>query len=171
MKILKTIVNLASYVVYAAIAVYLLIAAPMVLGYRPVVVLSGSMEPTYPVGSVIYYKDAPFGDIAEGDAITFHAGDGDGALVTHRVVRKNEVSATFVTKGDANETEDINEVSYDRVAGKVWKVCLPMAGYLINFGKQITVIAAMGGIILISLILDVIAPDKKKKPKEHLKQS
>lgn len=164
MKLVKSIFSLLSWVVYLCIVAYLLIAAPMIAGYKPVVVLSGSMEPTYPVGSVIYYKHAPFEAIQQGDAITFHAGE--GALVTHRVAKKNELAATFVTKGDANETEDPNEVSYQQVAGKVGRICIPMAGYFVAYGKQLPVIGAMAGIILISMALDAIAPDKEKRPKE-----
>ena len=53
MNVLKQLFNILSWPVYLCIAGYLLIAAPMLAGYRPVVVLSGSMEPTFPVGSVI----------------------------------------------------------------------------------------------------------------------
>ena len=71
MKILKNLFNILSWIVYIAIFCYILIVAPMVAGYKPVVVLSGSMEPTYHVGSVIYYKSTSFADIQEGDAVTF----------------------------------------------------------------------------------------------------
>ena len=54
MNVLKQLFNILSWPVYLCIAGYLLIAAPMLAGYRPVVVLSGSMEPAFPVGSVIY---------------------------------------------------------------------------------------------------------------------
>lgn len=67
MKIIKGLVSIASWVVYACIICYLLIASPMIAGYKPVVVLSGSMEPTYHVGSVIYYKHLPFADIQVGE--------------------------------------------------------------------------------------------------------
>ena len=110
MNVLKQLFNILSWPVYLCIAGYLLIAAPMLAGYRPVVVLSGSMEPAFPVGSVIYYKAASFEQIQEGDPITFHAGE-DGSLVTHRVVEKQELSRDFITRGDANETADPNPVS------------------------------------------------------------
>ena len=129
MNVLKQLFNILSWPVYLCIAGYLLIAAPMLAGYRPVVVLSGSMEPTFPVGSVIYYKAASFEQIQEGDPITFHAGE-DGSLVTHRVVEKQELSSDFITKGDANETADPNPVSYDRVAGRASDVKIPYADTL-----------------------------------------
>ena len=58
MKIFKKVVSYLSILCYVVIIALVLILAPMVVGYKPVVVLSGSMEPTYPVGSLIYYKAA-----------------------------------------------------------------------------------------------------------------
>lgn len=161
MKPIKTIVNLLSWVVYACIFCYLLIASPMVAGYKPVVVLSGSMEPTYHVGSVIYYKHAAFSDIEVGDSITFRAGE--NALVTHRVTQKGELSGTFTTKGDANETEDPNPVAYEEVMGKVWDISIPYAGYFVTYSKDFKVIGTMAFIIILSILLDSLFPEKKGK--------
>ena len=163
MKLIKGLFIILSWAVYACIACYLLIAAPMLAGYHPVVVLSGSMEPTFHVGSVIYYKEAEFADINVGDAITFRAGE-DG-MVTHRVTEKSELSQTFTTKGDANLSEDPNPVEYSDVLGKVWKINIPYAGYFVNYSKNITTIAVMAAIIIINIVLDMIFPDKEKKKK------
>lgn len=160
MKTLKKISTVLTWVVYACIICYLLIASPMVAGYRPVVVLSGSMEPTYHVGSVIYYKEAPFADINVGDAITFKAGE--NSMVTHRVTAKSEMSGTFTTKGDANETEDPNPVNYSDVIGKVLKFSIPFAGFFVSYSKNFAVIAVMAGIILLNILLDSLFPDKEK---------
>lgn len=165
MKLIKTLFNLLSYIVYIVIAAYLLLVAPILLGWRPVMVLSGSMEPTYHVGSVIYYKETAFDDIQTGDAITFHAGE--DSLVTHRVIKKNEIERTFETQGDANETPDSNPVPYDDVAGKASEITIPYAGYFINYGKQIPVIVTMAGIIILSVVLDSLFPDEKKKGKQE----
>ena len=80
MKTAKFITNILTAIVYVCIIGFLAIAAPMVLGYHPVVVLSGSMEPTYHVGSVIYYKATPFEQINVGDPITFVGAEG-GAYI------------------------------------------------------------------------------------------
>ena len=101
MKSLKLITNILSAIVYVCIIGFLAIAAPLVMGYHPVVVLSGSMEPTYHVGSVIYYKATPFEQINVGDPITFVGAEG-GAMVTHRVIEKDESARAFGTEGDAN---------------------------------------------------------------------
>lgn len=162
MKLLKNIFNILAWPVYICIAGYLLIAAPLLAGFRPVVVLSGSMEPTYHVGSVIYYKETPFEAIEAGDPITFHAGEG-GSLVTHRVTEKQELSRAFVTKGDANNSEDPAPVAYDKVVGKATSFCIPYAGYFVGFGKQPVVIISMVVILLMGIILEQISPKKKKE--------
>ena len=56
MDIIRKIVHILANIIYILITVYLVICIPMIFGHTPVVVLSGSMEPTYKVGSVIYYK-------------------------------------------------------------------------------------------------------------------
>lgn len=160
MDYLKRLFNILSWPVYICIAAYLLIAAPLIGGYRPVVVLSGSMEPTYHVGSVIYYKQVPFEQIEVGSPITFHAGEG-GSLVTHRVVEKEEVSQQFVTKGDANESADPNPVAYSNVAGKAAGISIPYAGYFVTYGKQPVIIGIMAAILIMGILLDSIAGQKK----------
>ena len=73
MKSLSKILNIISWPVYLCIGAYLLIAAPMVAGYRPVIVLRGSMEPTYHVASVIYYKSNPYSQYEEGDQLSVNS--------------------------------------------------------------------------------------------------
>lgn len=169
MKIIKWVLNVLSWAVYACIICYLLVASPMIAGYRPVIVLSGSMEPTYRVGSMIYYKHVDFKDIQVGDAITFRAGE--GGMVTHRVTAKSELSGTFTTKGDANISEDPNPVEYTDVLGKVWDVSIPYAGFFVGYSKNFTVIGGMAGIILLSILFDSLFPDKKKGKEEAADES
>lgn len=159
MKYLKLLLNILCWPVYICIAIFLAIAAPMVAGYRPVVVLSGSMEPTYHVGSIIYYKQTPFEDISVGDPITFRAGE--DALVTHRVTQKMEISREFVTQGDANNTEDPNPVSYGEVVGRASKISLPYMGVFVNYAKQPAVIGAMVAILALGFLADQLPGGKK----------
>lgn len=162
MKVLLGILKTLSCVVYAVIIVALAIAAPMLFGYNPVIVLSGSMLPDYPVGSITYYKSADFSDIEIGDAITFDLGE--ESLATHRVVEINETAQEFTTKGDNNETQDTNPVSYTEVQGKTVDLAIPYAGYFIAFVKSWYVI----GICAFILIMDLIfTKDKKEKKSEN----
>ena len=64
----------ASLGALAALACVLLavaLAAPRVLGLTPFVVLSGSMEPTYPVGSLVYVRSVDASELRVGDPVTF----------------------------------------------------------------------------------------------------
>ncbi|MCI8837560.1 MAG: signal peptidase I [Hungatella sp.] len=162
MKTAKTVTNILSAAVYICILGFLAIAAPMVAGYRPVVVLSGSMEPTYGVGSVIYYKSVPFEQIQVGDPITFRGSEG-GAMVTHRVVEKDESARAFGTEGDANGSRDPGMVPYENVVGRATQFCIPYAGYFVNFGKQPASIAVLAVILASGMIVDHMAGDDKKE--------
>lgn len=153
MRLLKCVFTILSWPIYVCIILYLAIAAPVLLGWRPVIVLSGSMEPTLQVGSIIYYKQAFFEQIQEGDVITFLAGN-EGDMVTHRVVKKQEISRNFVTKGDANETEDPTPVSYEAVVGKATSFCIPYAGVFVSMGRRKSVIAGMAAILILGMLAD-----------------
>lgn len=99
------------------IAVTASIVIPQFRGYEVYHIVSGSMEPEIPVGSAVYINtNIPPEDIVEKDIISFESGD---SLVVHRVTRNQVVEGYFNTKGDANEGEDLTEVSYDQYVGKV----------------------------------------------------
>ena len=103
------------------LVIVLVIAAvlyiPRLMGLKTYKVLSGSMEPEYHVGSVVYVEKSSIDDIEVGDVITFYIND--NTVVTHRVIDKDNDTESFHTKGDANETEDGGSVAYDKVVGKV----------------------------------------------------
>lgn len=152
MKIITKLSDVTVWFVYLVILLVVIIAAPMVAGYRPMVVLTGSMEPTYPVGSMIYYKYQDYESIEVRDVITFEVGDQEG-YVTHRVVAKDDTTQSVVTKGDANATNDVSPVSGDRIVGVVAKTCIPYAGFFVDIVKEVSVIVVLGCIIAINMIL------------------
>lgn len=163
MEIINKIFKVLSWIVVAAIIVYIMIAAPVIAGYRPVVVLSGSMEPTYPVGCVTYYRSCEFSRLQAGDVVTFKAGD---SMVTHRIVKKNARSWSIETKGDNNPTQDPNPVYAKDVVGKTADFKIPFAGYFVIFGKKPAVIAAMILILLTDYVLERLT-DKRKRRGKH----
>lgn len=162
MKQLKLFTNLLTGIVYLVIFGFLALAAPLVMGFRPVVVLSGSMEPTYRVGSVIYYQKTPFEQIQVGDPITFLSSE-NGVMVTHRVVEKDETGRAFGTEGDANGGRDPGMVPYENVVGKATPFCIPYAGYYVNAGRQPAVIAMMVLILLAGTIVDKLAAGEQQQ--------
>ena len=134
------------------------------LGYQCYTVISGSMEPEYSVGDLLYVKKVDAATVKVGDPITFILTE-DLVVATHRVVRVDSENQRFYTKGDANEIEDSDPVHFNNVIG-VPKVSISKLGYVSDFvqnppGMYITIGA---GIIL---ILAVFLPDMIGKKKEE----
>lgn len=159
MKLLNQVFKELSWLVTAIIVVYMVIAAPILLGYRPLVVLSGSMEPTYPIGSIIYYHECSFEEIEAGDPVTFRAGN---SLVTHRVTEIDEDSRTLTMKGDNNLSEDPIPLEETEIVGKATGFAIAFAGYLVTYGKNPTVIAGMAVILLLNYVLEGIVSKQKE---------
>ena len=67
------------------IAIVAVLFVPRIFGLQPMAVLSGSMEPTYHVGSLVYISKTSPEKINEGDPVTFSIGS--DTVVTHRVVK------------------------------------------------------------------------------------
>lgn len=101
------------------ILLYALLVLPEAIGWHTYNVISGSMEPSIPIGSLIYVKEGAPEDVQTDDVIAFYSAGQDGSIITHRVVSNNVVSGLFTTKGDANAGEDPEPAAYDRYIGKV----------------------------------------------------
>ena len=114
------------------IAAALPLTVPNFMGYEIYNVVSGSMEPTIPVGSIIYVKEIDPVDVQSGNIVAFQAGD---SVIMHRVVDNKLVEGTFTTKGDANNGEDMNDVPYEDLIGIVVKHIPIMGQLLILFGS------------------------------------
>ena len=147
----------------------LLLVGARLIGLQVFTVLSGSMEPTYPVGSLIYVKKADPFALESGDVITFMLDE--DTVATHRIVEvvpdENDASVVrFRTKGDANEAVDGALVHYKNVIGSpVFHV--PLLGYAANYIQNPpgTYIAISAGAVLLLLVFlpDLLGPDKPKK--------
>ncbi len=87
-------------------------------------VVTGSMEPTIPVGTLLISRQVDIGAVAANDIICFHTENAQiyGSVVTHRVVdilTGADGSVLLKTKGDANLVADGYLVSRDNFIGKV----------------------------------------------------
>ena len=108
------------------------VTLPRILNLRAVVVLTGSMEPALPVGSIAFVEKSGAQDIAVGDVLTFYRPDvTQRVLVTHRVVgvAREQGQPAFRTKGDANEEPDEWLVPSANVVGPVTRV-IPHMGHV-----------------------------------------
>ncbi len=162
--VLKKIWNFVSWLVIAAVVILaILLAGVRLIGFTPYTVLSGSMEPAYPVGSLIYVRSAVPEDVAVGDAITFVLNE-DLAVATHRVIEIDTENRYFYTKGDANDVADGSPVLFDNLVGKP-VFCIPKLGYFSAWltNPPGTYIAICGGVVLLLL---VFLPDLLDKADE-----
>lgn len=91
--------------VIALLLVFAFVGAKFI-GYTPYVVTSGSMQSIYPVGSIIYVKEAAPQDVQVGDAITFYL-SGD-TVATHQVWEIDTNQREFRTQGVDNLDENGN---------------------------------------------------------------
>ena len=129
----------------------LLLSGLRLLGWIPLAVLSGSMEPQYPVGSLIFVRPIAAEDVKLGDPITFYMADGR-TLATHRVTQVDEASQSFKTKGDANAVEDQGTVSFDRLVGSP-QFCVPLAGYVSILAGSAQGKMILGAALLVLVLL------------------
>lgn len=161
---------LTSLILVILIALAAILFLPKLLGMTPLAVLSGSMEPTYHVGSLIYVKDADPQDVQIGDPITFKISD--DTMVTHRVVAIDTEAQTFQTKGDANDNVDGGAVAYENLVGKP-VFTIPYMGYLAVYANTTTGMIVMVTVILVILILtflpDFLMKDDDEEEKETKK--
>ena len=116
------------------IAVALPLTVPQFMGYDIYNVVSGSMEPAIPIGSIIYVKEIDPVDVKKGDVIVFNSGD---SVVMHRVKENDVINGTFTTKGDANDGEDLSKVDYENMVGIVARHIPTMGQLLILFGSTL----------------------------------
>lgn len=106
--------------------------APSILGYKPLTILSNSMQPVFEAGDVILIKSAESPKL--NDVITYK--HPDGIVVTHRVIKVTEKDGqpAFLTKGDNNNVDDKVVIPKEDVLG-VQAVIIPNAGYIAKFAS------------------------------------
>lgn len=180
MKTIAKVWNvITTLLVTVVIVLALLLAGVRFLGFQVFTVLSGSMEPVYHTGSLIYVKEVDYRDLGEGDVITFLLNE--DTVATHRIVGvvpdENDPSVVrYRTKGDANDAEDGSLVHYKNVIGSP-VFTIPKLGYLANYIQNPpgTYIAMSGGAILMILVFlpDLLGSSdgEAKKPSEEEKKS
>lgn len=112
----------------------LAIGVPWTTGSTPMTVLTSSMAPTYPPGTLIIVKPIDAADIRLGMPLTYQLESGKDVFVTHRVVAIKSISdgtREFVMRGDANSADDPAPVKAVQVAGEVW-YSIPYLGWVNN---------------------------------------
>ena len=160
MSTTKHILNILTWLLFllAGVLLAVMVLIPRLNGWVPLAVLSGSMEPTIPTGSMVVIErvqgEADLAGIRTGDVITFLPRPDDPTLVTHRVMSqavRADGSTIFVTRGDANSADDPDPVGATQIRG-VLRYHVPMAGRLSLLldveQKRTGVIVVAGGLFL-----------------------
>lgn len=161
MKILKNIVFwLATTLVVIAIA---LVALPMIGGLEYLTIISGSMEPEIPVGSLIFIEEVRPQDIEIGDVVTFST---SGEItVTHKVIGYELSQDALITHGVGN-ADGVNEITpFKSVVGRV-VFSVPVIGRVFLFistsrGKVIAVTFVVA-LYILSVIFETIGSDSSE---------
>ena len=161
---------IGTLLIVGVFALTLPLAVPQMLGYQVFDVVSGSMEPEIPVGSVIYVRPVDPADVQEDEVIAFNDGD---SVVAHRVVTNRTSLGEFVTKGDANNVEDLHPTPYDAVVGKV-AMSIPFVGhamslYASNVGKVYLFLTLACGVML-NILADRMRRQRSREIRRKMRE-
>ena len=133
-------------------ALTVLLVLPGLFGIHPLIVQSGSMEPAYPQGSMVYIRGTDPRKLSEGDAVTFRLADGE-TLVTHRITSIDMEKEEIHTKGDANAREDGAATSFEQIVGIPF-FCIPGLGSLAG---RLSSMAGKAGILRLVVLVCLLS--------------
>ncbi|MCS0500498.1 signal peptidase I [Protaetiibacter mangrovi] len=161
-----------------ALIAALVVVVPAVAQATPYTILTSSMEPNYPPGTLVIVKPIATDDIRIGTVITYQLESGEPEVVTHRVVQIVQPNLpggekSFVTKGDANSQADPNPVKPVQIRGAVW-YAVPWIGWvnnLVNGDMRSIIIPVVAGFLFLYggwLIVSNRLEKRKKRRTEEL---
>ncbi|MFA5095307.1 MAG: signal peptidase I [Candidatus Paceibacterota bacterium] len=162
---MKTNLNKIGNIAYRVLGILILLVIvfflisilPIPGGFKSYVVLSGSMEPTIKTGSMIIVK--PSEQYKIDDIVTFGPYSKIKPPVTHRIVetRVQNGAIVYITKGDANNSNDTREILGKDIIGKMY-LKIPYVGYAVDVAKK-----PAGFVVLIVIPSAIIIFDEVKK--------
>ena len=170
---IKKIWNIFTTILVAIVVLFAVaLVGARLVGLQVFTVLSGSMEPAYHTGSLIYVKEVDPTEIEAGQVVTFMLDE--DTVATHRVVEvvpdEDDASVIrFMTKGDANDVVDGTLVHYKNVIGTP-VFTIPYLGYVASYIQNPpgTYVAISAGAILLLLVFlpDLFGSDDEPKQKK-----
>lgn len=150
--------QVVAWTVILAVAALLMISLiiPKLAGATPYTILTGSMRPSLPPGTLVVVRPVDAHRIGVGDVITYQLRSGNPTVVTHRVVAQGldrDGNPVFQLQGDTNNTPDQAWVKPVQVKGKVW-YSVPYLGYATNFvtkwQRHLLTLVIAGGLLAYS---------------------
>ncbi|MFN2581658.1 MAG: signal peptidase I [Candidatus Dormibacteria bacterium] len=158
---------LSALVMLAALAVSALIGVAVVTGHHFETVITGSMQPQIPIGSLVMTQRVPASQLQVGDIIVFPAPCEAGKIVVHRVVQATVDGGQVLiqTKGDANAARDVwrSDCSTSQTGGALAKsmaaptdrvvYVLPIAGNALDIGRRFAFVLLVltGGLVVLGV--------------------
>ena len=135
---------------------------PRIFGYSSAIIISGSMAPTINVNDLVIYKEKDEYQVSD---VVIFANFGGESLTTHRIV--GEAEDGFITRGDANNTDDMYHIKNDEIYGAVWFV-IPRVGVISEImTKPVGILA----VVLLGFLLIVPSMFFDKKDEEEEEKS
>ena len=131
---------------------------PKAFGFQMYTVISGSMEPAIPTGSLVYVRYEEPDTIVKDDVIAFYSNNADGSIITHRVVSNSPAM-------DANEEKDMNPIPYNNYIGKV-KLSVPVVGGIAQAATGTSGKIAAASMIGLAVILEIVAAMLERRDDE-----
>jgi signal peptidase len=118
-------------ILLACAALALGVVIPRLGGATPYTILTGSMQPKYPPGTLVVIKPVDPAALAVGDVATYQLHSGDPTVVTHRIVAVSQNMKgeyLFQFRGDANNVADDKWVMPIQIKGRLW-YAVPWLGW------------------------------------------
>lgn len=151
MKAFKFILNSIIWLFLLGVFVFALFTISsnfnVFVGYRSFLVQSGSMEPSIMIGDIVVTHQQP--QYYKNEVVTFL--NKDQRIVTHRIidVLTQDNQTKFITKGDANRSEDEDQITPEQIIGKVVFI-IPKLGFFVAFAKSLP------GLIILVIVPSII---------------
>lgn len=161
--------------IFVVTILLLSVVIPAVRGWVPLTIASGSMEPTYPVGSMVIGEpvtESEAKSLKTNDVITFMPYPDDPTLVTHRIVATSINTAgtvSYTTRGDANNADDPDPVS-DKQVRAVVKYHIPYMGYVaswLDYEQKQTIIYVVVALLGIYCVYQVGAGVRERRKSDE----
>lgn len=173
----KKIWNVISSILVALVVLLAIaLVGVRLVGIKTYAVMSGSMEPVYPTGSLLYVKSVDPKELKVGDSITFMLDE--DTVATHRIIEiipdeEDSSVIRFRTQGDANDSPDGTPVHCKNVIGKPM-FAIPYLGYFAHVVQNppglYLAIGAAGILVVLVFLPDFFKDDKKGKNETPLSE-
>lgn len=169
---LRVSLSIAVFIGLLALAAAVIVV-PMMTGSTALTVLTSSMEPKYPPGTLVVIEPVDASEIRIGDVVTYQLRSGDPTVVTHRVIQVSKSAGgeySFIVQGDNNSQPDPDPIREVQIQGRLW-YSVPLIGWVNTWingeGRAFIVPLLAGGLLAYAawmVVSGIRDKARKKKP-------